>query len=158
MNRLQIIQRVRSLTRDFTNTVFRENDIIDYINEGIDRFAQVIPELQGLEYLLTNTQEPSLIPRQYQHLLAVYATSRCFNQDERHYQATTYMNEFEVKLEELKQAIEAGSVVITDAEGNEVSGNINIDYVNLEPYWGIKARPTVLLKPETEPETIEEED
>ena len=148
MNRLQLIQRSRSMTRDFTNSIFREADIIDWINEGVDRFAQVIPELEGLTHLLTNTQEPTLIPKRYRHLLAIYATSRCFNQDERHYQATTYMNEFEVKLDELKQRIEAGEVVIVDGDGNAVTTEYDMDYVNLEPYWGIKAKPTVLPEPE----------
>ena len=35
MNRLDLIRRVRSLTRDFSNAIFRESDIVDYINEGI---------------------------------------------------------------------------------------------------------------------------
>ena len=35
MNRLQIIQRVRAITRDFTNSIFREQDIIDFINEEL---------------------------------------------------------------------------------------------------------------------------
>ena len=137
MNRLKIIQRVRSMTRDFSETIFRKNDIIDYINEGIDRFKQVIPELKSLKRLDSDSQQPILIPEEYRHLLAVYATARCFGQDERHYQSSTYMNEFEVKLEELKIAIENGEVIITDEDGEEISSDIPVDYVDLEPYWGI---------------------
>jgi len=148
MNRLQLIQRVRSMTRDFTNATFREQDIIEWINEGIERFAQVIPELKDLEPLLSNSKKPILIPPRYRHLLAVYATSRCFGQDERHYQSTTYMNEFEVKLDELKMAVESGDIVIKDEDGNPIIREHNIDYVNLEPYWGIKAKPTKLPEPE----------
>lgn len=136
MNRLQIVQRVRALTRDFSNSIFRENDIVDFINEGINRFKQIVPELDGLEELYANTHTPSLIPPQYRHLLAVYSASRCFSQDERHYQATTLMNEFEVKIDELKNKIENGEVQIVDDEGNTVTGDIPVDYVNMGPYWG----------------------
>lgn len=136
MERTKIVQRVRALTRDFSNSIFREQDIIDFINEGIDRIKQIIPELQSMTYLLTSQQEPILLPTQYTHLLAIYATARCFGQDERHYQASTHMNEFEVKLEELKTAIENGEVIIRDSNGNAVTNELPVDYVNLKPYWG----------------------
>ena len=136
MQRTKLIQRVRSLTRDFTNSIFRETDIIDFINEAIDRFKQTIPQLKSLTYLSTPTSEPSLIPEQYQHLLAVYASSRCFGQDERHYQATTLMNEFEVKLEEMKGLIENGQLVIIDpSTGEAVTEEYAVDYVDTSAYW-----------------------
>lgn len=138
MDRLKIIQRVRTLTRDFTNSIFREQDIIDFINEGIGRFTQVIPELKGLKELHSNTAKPTLLPPAYRHLLAIYSASRCFGQDERHYQATTLMNEFEVKLEELKSNIESGAVVIIGEDGKPVVSDIMVDYVDLKPYWGTK--------------------
>ena len=135
MQRVQIIQRVRALTRDFSNSIFREQDIIDFINEGVDRMKQVIPELKSMEHLLAQQQEPTPLPPRYHHLLAVYSTARCFGQDERHYQSTTHMNEFEVKLDELKSAIENGEVIITDEDGNAITVESPIDYVNLRPYW-----------------------
>lgn len=135
MNRTQIVQRVRGLTRDFSNSIFREQDIIDFINESIDRCKQVIPELKSMVYLLTANQQPILLPSEYHYLLAIYSTARCFSQDERHYQATTYMNEFEVKLEELKTSIKNGEVAIVDNNGNTVTVDIPIDYVDMTPYW-----------------------
>lgn len=141
MQRLKIVSRVRSLTRDFTSSIFREIDIVDFINEAIDRFRQAIPQLKDIEYLLTTTSEPSMIPEQYQHLLAVYAAARCFSQDERHYQATTLMNEFEIKLEEMKSLIESGQIVIKDpVTGEAIEDEYVMDYVDLKPYWG---RPIV---------------
>lgn len=134
MLRSHIIARVRSNTRDFSNSIFRETDIVDFINEGIDRF-KIIPELKSMVYLLTTLQEPTLLPPEYHYLLAVYSTARCFGQDERHYQASTFMNEFEVKLEELKTGIDNGTIVITDENGDAVTSEIEIDYVNLTPYW-----------------------
>lgn len=136
MNRTQIVQKVRALTRDFSNSIFREQDIIDFINEGIDRCKQIIPELRTMTYLLTSQQETKLLPPQYHHLLAVYSTSRCFGQDERHYQASTHMNEFEVKMDELKTAIANGEIIIIDDSGNAIEVDVDVDYVDLKPYWG----------------------
>lgn len=137
MQRIKLVLRVRALTRDFTNSVFREIDIIDFLNEGIDRFKQVIPQFKNVPYLLSTTSEPTLIPEAYQHLLAVYAAARCFGQDERHYQATTLMNEFEIKLEELKGLIESGQIAIVDpTTGAEITVDIPTDYVDLKPYYG----------------------
>lgn len=134
----ELIRRVRSQTRDFTNSVFREQDIIDFINEGIDRFKQTIPELRGMRYLIAQNEKPILLPQQYCHLLAVYSTSRCFSQDENHYQGSTLMNEFEVKLAELKAQIENGDIVIVDPDsGLPITSNNIIDYVDLKPYWGV---------------------
>ena len=131
MTRDEIVTRVRSMTRDFTNSTFRQDDITNYINEAIDRFKQVIPEMRDLIYLTTGLQKPFSIPDQYQHLLALYCTSRCFAQDERHYQAANLMNEFETKLDELKARIEAGEIVILDDDGIAIDlGDLVIDYVD----------------------------
>lgn len=141
MKRLELIRRVRSLTRDFSNSIFREQDIIDFINEGISRFVQLVPQLKGLDPLLVQEQEPGLIPEEYQHLLSVYSASRCFLQDERYYQSTTLMNEFETKIDELKSAIENGDIEIIDPiTGVGIEFDNPISYVDLEPYWNVKPR------------------
>ena len=130
MNRLDLIGRVRSLTRDFSNSIFRESDIVDYINEGINRIIQVIPELSGLSELTDNAQSPDLLPKQYHHLLALYSASRCFGQDERHYQASNFMNEFETKLDEMKVSIEEGRIKIIDPQTNQpINSTYESDYV-----------------------------
>lgn len=139
MTRYDLVQRVRSLTRDFSNSIFREQDVQAFINESVDRFRQYIPEFSNMSYLTENTSVPDYLPQQYHHMLAVYCSSRCFSQDERHYQATTMMNEFESKLDELKAGIDGGSIIITDPEtGKAIVAEYEPDYVNLEPYWGIK--------------------
>lgn len=134
MTLLQLVQRVRAITRDLTNSIFREQDIRDFINEGVHRFQQRIPELRNMEELVALQEGIKTLPKPYHHLLSVYAISRCFAQDERHYQASTYMNEFEVKVEELKSAIEAGEVIIVDENGDEIVADTAVDYVNLRPY------------------------
>lgn len=135
MIRRDIVSRVRALTRDFSNSIFREQDILDFINEGVNRFKQVISELRSMQKLLSPTQEPTPLPEEFHHLLALYASSRCFSQDERHYQATTLMNEFETKLEELKSGIENGTIVIVDENGDAIQNDNDVDYVSLSPYW-----------------------
>ena len=130
MNRLYLVARVRSLTRDFSNSIFREADIIAFLNEAIERFKQAIPEMRNEVVLENNTSEPVLIPSFYHHVLSVYASARCFSQDERHYQATTLMNEFEVKLEELKSKIESGEITILDPKSGEpITRHNETDYV-----------------------------
>ena len=141
MDRIELIRRVRSLTRDLTNSIFREQDIIDFLNEGIDRLKQGVPQLQGMKYLLDGQQEPNLLPKEFHHLLSVYATARCFSQDERHYQATTFMNEFEVKFEEFISKIESGEIKIVDDDGFKVTTKHDVDYVDLTPYWNISKKP-----------------
>ena len=136
MTRLEISRRVRSLTRDFSESIFRSQDIIDFINEGIDRFIQLIPELQGLSHLRNNNDAPLLIPNAYRHLLSIYSASRCFSQDERYYQATTLMNEFETKLDELKSKIESGSIIITNPQtGEPIQVYYDSEYVITNNYF-----------------------
>jgi hypothetical protein len=136
LDRLKLIQRVRTLTRDFNNSIFRENDIIDFINEGVNRFKQVIPELDGLTDLDANQSVPTLVPTEYHHLLSTYAASKCFFQDDRQYQASSLMNEFETKLDELKNKVENGEVVIKDADGIAVVVDLPVDYVDTSSYFG----------------------
>ena len=136
MRRLDLVLRVRSYTRDFSNSIFREQDIIDYINESIERFQQIIPQLKGLTPLVVTTDSPDLIPSQHHHLLALFSASRCFAQDQSFYQATTLMNEFEVKLQEFQGKVESGQIVIVDpVTGLPVATDNVIDYVDMKPYW-----------------------
>lgn len=136
MNRANLILGVRRLTRDFTNSIFREIDIIEFINEGINRFRQTIPQLKAMKQLTTNTVEVELLPDEYHNLIIMFASSRCYFQDERQYQASILMNEFESKLDELKNAIESGDVIILNTSGVKVEADLNIEYVETESYWG----------------------
>lgn len=129
MTRAQLMARVRAYTRDFSNSIFREVDVVDFINEGIDRIKEVVPELANMKYLNANTDSPLYLPNQYHILLAIYSAARCFGQDERHYQATTFMNEFETKLEELRVKIENGDITIVDENGKEIVADLKTDYV-----------------------------
>ncbi len=147
MTRTDLIRRVRSYTRDFSNSIFREQDIILYINEGINRIKQVIPELRKMPLLNNASDKVKMLPSEYHHLIAVYATARCFAQDERHYQATTHMNEFELKIDELKQNIEAGEVIITDPDtGESIEAIYAEDYVR-DNYFTIRRKSNLFDYP-----------
>jgi hypothetical protein len=119
----QIKARIRTHTNDTTGSIFSEDDIISYINEGIDRIKSK-PYFVNMVYLVTDSDVPTYLPSQYHYLIPLYATSRLFSQDERHYQGTSFMNDFEYKLDELVQAVEAGDIILTDPVTGEP---INLD-------------------------------
>jgi len=123
-----LIIRVRSYARDTSGSIFTKADVVNYINEGIDRM-KIIPQLTGMTYLVALTDVAMLLPRQYRYLLAVYSASRCMFQDEQDSRSSTLMNEFETKLEELRSKIENGEIVITDINGLPITVTYETDYV-----------------------------
>lgn len=141
MRRLDITQTVRNNTRDLTNSVFRLTDIVMFINEGVDRMKQIIPQLDGMLSLDVPEQVPNILPSKYHHLLALYATSRCFGQDERHYQATNFMNEFEVKVDEFRSKVENGEIVLLDGTGIPIEDPYTEDYVDLSYFKKVYTDP-----------------
>lgn len=129
MDRTALKVRVRSITRDLANSTFQEQHIYDFLNEAIDRCKQVIPNLVTEIYLNLDGDSPKRIPSEYHHLLSVYAASRLYSQDDRHYQGATLMNEFEQKLDQLLMAIQGGDVTIKDDSGVAIPLNYKEDYV-----------------------------
>jgi hypothetical protein len=129
MNRDEIVSEVRNFVRDGARAVFTDVAIINHINSGIQRIRQRIPMLSGMVKLTERNQSPILLPVEYHDLLVLYAASRCFFIDERHYQAGNMMNEFEIKLDELKAALLNGDVTLTNENGEAIAIPINNDYV-----------------------------
>lgn len=126
-----LVNRVRSYTRDTTGTLFDLNDITSFINEGIDKLKQ-IKSLEGMSTLTNNEQSVDLLPPQYHYCLAVYSASRCFSQDEQHYLAQTFAEEFNGLYDLIELGIKEGTIVITDSGGsvindvNELDGVTNV--------------------------------
>ena len=114
MNRVDLTLRARSLLRDLSNTQFRETDVVNYLNEGIERIGQIIPELGNMGPLNTTMAEVQYLPKAWQHIIAIYGAARLATQDERHYQAGVFMNEFETKLELLHEQFQNGEVEFID--------------------------------------------
>ena len=135
MTLFDLINRTRAYIRDKDGNIFERFDIVDFINEGIDRMSTV-SELSNIPYLYDDEDDIKLIPSKYHHLLAIYASARCFEVDERFYQGTQRMNEFENKMEELKSGIEEGEIIILDEiTGEVVQNDLKIDYV-VDEYYG----------------------
>lgn len=128
MNLKEMIERVHNYTNDTTGTLFPSSIIKGFVNEGIDRLKQ-IKELEGVKYLSSDSDEPILIPKQYHYILSVYGASRCFSQDEQHYQAQTYMDEFSSLMSLLELGIKEGNIIITDESGSTVTGVNDFDSV-----------------------------
>lgn len=131
MNLMELIAKVRRYTRDLTGSLFTSEDAQDFCNEGIQRL-RAIPELKNMVELQTSTDAVILLPNQYHYFIALYGASRCFTQDEQHYQAEQFMNEFETKVFTLERDIASGNVEITDNNGNVIVDSSRNDYVKEE--------------------------
>ena len=123
-----LVARVRSYTRDTTGTLFELTDIENFINEGIDKLKQ-IKALETMATLTSDEQSVDLLPPQYHYCLAVYSASRCFSQDEQHYLAQTFAEEFNGLYDLIELGIKEGTIVITDSGGNVLNDDISLDGV-----------------------------
>ena len=124
----ELVSRVRSYTRDTTGTLFTLSDVKSFINEGIDKLRQ-IKVLEGMEYLESDVDTPDLLPSQYHYCLAVYSASRCFSQDEQHYLAQTFMEEFLGLYSLIELGIKEGTIVIIGSDGEQISSDDEFDGV-----------------------------
>lgn len=113
----EMIDRVRAYTRDTTGSLFSQDDIVAFINEGIDRTKRY-KYFANMEHLTSLSDEPKYLPYQYHHLLAIYSASRCFTQDEQNYLAQQFMNEYEYKTSEMEQLINDGELIIDGYDEN----------------------------------------
>lgn len=106
-----LIDRIRAYTNDSTGSLFTQENIIAFINEGIDRTRR-FKVFRGMKHLTSLSDEPIYLPSQYHHLLALYGASRCFSQDEQVYVAEQFMNEYEYKMSEVELLINSGELSI----------------------------------------------
>lgn len=123
-----LITRVRSYTRDTTGTLFTASDVKDFINEAIDKLRQ-IKELENIKHLSNDSDVIVLLPSQYHYMTAVYSASRCFSQDEQHYQAQTYMDEFMGLFSLVELGIKEGTISIYDENGQIIKDTHEPDSV-----------------------------
>lgn len=123
-----LINRVRSYTRDTTGTLFQTSDVKDFINEGVDRLRQ-IKQLNNMKYLTNDLDEPAILPQQYHYILAIYSAYRCFAQDEQYVPAQSYADEFEGFFKLLELGLQDGTIVVTDDDNNVIKNEIDFDYV-----------------------------
>ena len=133
MNLKDLISRVRQYTRDTTGSLFTQEDIIAFINEGIDRTRRY-KHFKDMTYLESLSDEPKYLPSEYHHLLALYGASRCFTQDEQHAIAQQFMNEYEFKTQEVELLINDGDLEIEgyDKESKEFDSVKNVYFMEVD--------------------------
>ena len=124
MTLLDLIYMTRLYTRDNNSYVFSETMIRYFINQGIDRIRQY-KIFSGMEHLDYLDDTPTHLPSQYHYMLALFAASRCFDHDERHYEGVEKRNEFEALLSDLIADIECGNLKIVDKNNKEVVSGIS---------------------------------
>lgn len=134
MNLSDLTNRVRSYTRDTTGTLFAQEDVRAFINEGIDRLRQ-IKSLETMKDLTQDTDVPNLLPPQYHYCLAVYGAYRCFSQDEQHYLSQTFGDEFNGLYALLELGIKEGTIVIVGEDGKPLENELDFDAVS-NVYFG----------------------
>ncbi len=119
MNLTQLIARTRVYARDNNSFMFKDSLIKSFLEEAVDRIAQY-KVFENMSYLTNVNDEPSYLPKPYHYLLALYASARCYDTDERFFEGTEKRNEFEYYFDNLIADIESGNVVIKDKDGKEV--------------------------------------
>ena len=112
MKLTDLIHRTRLYCRDNNSYVFTDAEITIFLNEAIDYLRQYLP-FRSMKYLEHSDDEPIILPDFYHYILSLYASSRCFDKDERFYEGTEKRNEFEKKWDDLLADIHAGNVVLS---------------------------------------------
>ena len=132
MTLAELLKLSRLHTRDLDSALFANSTCIVFINEGIDRLRQWKP-LKSMSYLKFPNDVPTVLPSEYHYLLALWCSSRCFDYDERFYEATEKRDEFENAFAQLRADVECGTIVLLDSDGNPIdlssNGDCVIDYV-----------------------------
>lgn len=125
------ITKTRRYLKDSSESVWTNNDIKDFINEGMLLIKRTIPEYF---YDLVEVYDDAVIIQleaYYKDMPCIYAASRCFEQDEQHYRATQKRNEFESQLEDMDSQIR-GSIEYSDKIANPLNpyfDRMEMDYV-----------------------------
>lgn len=137
MNLIDLVHMTRVYCRDNNTHMFTDSNIKMFLNQGIDRLRQY-KVFSKMPYLEEDDDVVEFLPAQYHYLLALFASSRCYDTDERFYEGLEKRNEFESVFSDLINEIESGNVSITDTEGTSVDEMPNyIDYV-VDKYFKVR--------------------
>lgn len=113
MNLTDLITKTRIYARDNNSFMFKDTVIKSFINEAVDRIAQY-KVFANMPYLEKADDVVSYLPRPYHYLLALFASARCYDTDERFFEGTEKRNEFEYYFDNLIADIENGNITIYD--------------------------------------------
>lgn len=134
MTLTELIGMTRVYARDNNSFMFTDANITMFLNQAIDRLAQY-PIFKNMPYLSTEEPNVYFLPRQYHYILALFASARCYDSDERFYEGTEKRNEFEQFMDNMLAEIESGNLIIYDKDGIVVENTANyMDYVTDEYY------------------------
>lgn len=87
--------------KDTTQNVWKDADVKAFINDAIRIVKRSIPSyFISLAPVSAITDEIN-IDNDYAFILALFASARCFEQDEQNYRAVQKMNEFETRRTEM---------------------------------------------------------
>lgn len=94
--------------KDATQNVWTDDDIQYFINESLLLIKSTLPEYFTTLHKVPNSDVLDTTPNtihideEYEHLIPLFASARCFEQDEQNYRATKQMNEFEARKAEME--------------------------------------------------------
>lgn len=129
MTLIDLVNMTRAYARDTNSQMFKKVLIVAFLNQAQDRLKQY-KVFEGMTELVDDTDTPIVLPSHYHYMLALFASSRCYDMDERFYEGVEKRNEFEGLLESLIGEVQAGNVILVDAEGKPIEdGTIITDYV-----------------------------
>ena len=136
MTLTELIGMTRVYARDNNSFMFTDANITMFLNQAIDRLMQY-PIFKNMPYLSIEEPNVYFLPKQYHYILALFASARCFDTDERFYEGTEKRNEFEQFLDNMIAEIESGNLIIYGIDGiTAIENTANyMDYVT-DTYYG----------------------
>ena len=99
----QAVADTRRHLKDNTQNIWTDADIKQFVNDAIALIRQAVPlyftTLYRVPYMQDDVESFDInIDEDYEMLIPLFASARCFEQDEQHYRAVQKMNEFETRL------------------------------------------------------------
>lgn len=115
--------------KDDTENVWSNIDINAFVNEAILIIKNTVPLYFTTLLEVSSDTDTITIDNVYKKLISLFASARCFEQDEQNYRAVKNMNEFESRREEMKYEIldsDAYADILAQAQED---GDYTQDYV-----------------------------
>lgn len=96
-----VITDTRRYLKDKTQSIWTDADITAFVNDAIRIVKNSLPLYFANLVPVSLPNDPIAINDNYGFLFGLYASSRCFEQDEQNYRAVQKMNEFENRRTEM---------------------------------------------------------
>jgi hypothetical protein len=123
------ITDVRRVLNDDTEDVWTDDDIIAYVNEAILIIKNTIPIYFDTLVEIDDSADTIEIESVYKPLITLFASARCFEQDEQDYRGQKQMNEFESRRVEMEDKILDSDAYQAKLDAAILAGTVTEDYV-----------------------------